>query len=104
MILTGENRRTRRKTCPCATLSTTNPTWTDLVANPGHGGKKPETNRLSYGTAPMFKQIKYYEFEKTNRIYGVFKVFQVGLEPGSPVEQTKLQVQFPDDGANNRGS
>jgi hypothetical protein len=26
MILTGENRRTRRKTCPSATLSTTNPT------------------------------------------------------------------------------
>jgi hypothetical protein len=29
MILTGENQRTRRKTCPSATLSTTNPTWTD---------------------------------------------------------------------------
>jgi hypothetical protein len=26
MILTGENRRTRRKTCPSDTLSTTNPT------------------------------------------------------------------------------
>jgi hypothetical protein len=26
-ILTGEKRRTRRKTCPSATLSTTNPTW-----------------------------------------------------------------------------
>jgi hypothetical protein len=25
MILTGETRRTRRKTCPCATLSATNP-------------------------------------------------------------------------------
>jgi hypothetical protein len=25
----GENRRTRGKTCPSATLSTTNPTWTD---------------------------------------------------------------------------
>jgi hypothetical protein len=32
MILTGENRRTRRKTCPSATLSTTNPTW----IGPGH--------------------------------------------------------------------
>jgi hypothetical protein len=28
MILTGENRRTRRKSCPSATFSTTNPTWT----------------------------------------------------------------------------
>jgi hypothetical protein len=29
MILTGENRRTRRRTCPSTTLSTKNPTWTD---------------------------------------------------------------------------
>jgi len=31
MILTGENVRTRRKSCPSAILSTTNPTWTDRV-------------------------------------------------------------------------
>jgi hypothetical protein len=35
MKLTGENRSTRRETCPSATLSTTNPTWTDLGSNPG---------------------------------------------------------------------
>jgi hypothetical protein len=29
MKLTGENRITCGKTCPSATLSTTNPTWTD---------------------------------------------------------------------------
>jgi hypothetical protein len=29
MKLTGENRSTRGKTCPSATVSTTNPTWTD---------------------------------------------------------------------------
>jgi hypothetical protein len=29
IILTGKNRPTRRKTCPSATLSTTNPTWND---------------------------------------------------------------------------
>jgi hypothetical protein len=34
MILTGENRRTRKKTCPSATLSTTNPTRTNLGAKP----------------------------------------------------------------------
>jgi hypothetical protein len=34
MILTGERRRTRRKTCPSATLSTKNPTWIDPGANP----------------------------------------------------------------------
>jgi hypothetical protein len=47
MKLTGENRRTRGKTCPSATLSTTNPTWTD----PGLRGERPATNRLSHGTA-----------------------------------------------------
>jgi hypothetical protein len=31
VILTGENRRTRRKTCPSATLSTTDPTWTSFT-------------------------------------------------------------------------
>jgi hypothetical protein len=39
------------KTCPSATLSTTNPTWPDLGLNPGRRGGKPATNRLSYGTA-----------------------------------------------------
>jgi hypothetical protein len=39
------------KTCPSATLSTTNPTWTDPGLNPGRRGGKPVTNRLSYGTA-----------------------------------------------------
>jgi hypothetical protein len=35
MILTGQNRITWRKTCPSATLSITNLTWTDTGANPG---------------------------------------------------------------------
>jgi hypothetical protein len=35
------------KTCPSATLSTTNPIWLD----PGHRCGKPATNRLSYGAA-----------------------------------------------------
>jgi hypothetical protein len=39
------------KTCPSATLSTTNPTWPDLGSNPGCHGGKPATNHLSYGTA-----------------------------------------------------
>jgi hypothetical protein len=51
MILTGENRRTRRKTCPSATLSTTNPTRIDQGTNPGLRGERPVTNRLSHGMA-----------------------------------------------------
>jgi hypothetical protein len=51
MKLTGENRSTREKTCPSATLSTTNPTRPDPGSNPGLRGEKPATNRLSHGTA-----------------------------------------------------
>jgi hypothetical protein len=38
------------KTCPSATLSTTNPTWTDPGSNPGLRGGRPAANRLSHGT------------------------------------------------------
>jgi hypothetical protein len=51
MKLTGENRSTRGKTCPSATLSTTNPTWTDPGSNPSLPGGRPAANRLSHGTA-----------------------------------------------------
>jgi hypothetical protein len=51
MILTGENLRIRRKTCPSATLSTTNPTWINQGANPGLRGERPATNDLNHGTA-----------------------------------------------------
>jgi hypothetical protein len=44
---------TRRRTCPSATLSTTNRTWTDPRSNPGPRGERPATNRLSHGTATL---------------------------------------------------
>jgi hypothetical protein len=40
MTLTGENRRTRTKSCPRATLSTTNPTWTAPDTKSSLSGKK----------------------------------------------------------------
>jgi hypothetical protein len=46
-----KNEALGEKTCPSATLSTTNPTWTDPGSNLGHRGGKPATNRLSNGTA-----------------------------------------------------
>jgi hypothetical protein len=46
-----KNRRTREKTCPSATLSTTNPKWTDPGSKPGLRGGRPASNRLSHGTA-----------------------------------------------------
>jgi hypothetical protein len=51
MILTGKNRRTRTETCPSATSSTTNPTWTYPEVNPSLRGDRPGTNRLSHGMA-----------------------------------------------------
>jgi hypothetical protein len=51
MILTGKNRRTRRKACPSTTLSTTNTTWTDRGANPRFRNERPATNRLNNDTA-----------------------------------------------------
>jgi hypothetical protein len=41
------------KICPSATLSTTNATWLDPGSNPDRCGRKPATNRLSYGAAFM---------------------------------------------------
>jgi len=46
MILTVENRRSRRKTRAGATLYTTNPIWNGLESNPGLSEKRPVTNRL----------------------------------------------------------
>jgi hypothetical protein len=51
MKLTRENRSTLGKICPSATLSTTNPIWTDPESNPGLRGGGPAANRLSHGTA-----------------------------------------------------
>ena len=51
MKLTGKSEVFGGKTCPSATLSTTNPTWADPGSNPGLRGRRPATNRLSHGTA-----------------------------------------------------
>jgi hypothetical protein len=45
------NEIDRGKPCPSATLSTTNPTWTEPVSDPGLRGGRPAANRLSHGTA-----------------------------------------------------
>jgi hypothetical protein len=63
-ILTEENRRTRRKTCPSATLSTTNPTWIDPGVNTGLRGERSATNDLSHVTAPCLGLSSYLSFAK----------------------------------------
>jgi hypothetical protein len=47
----GKTEVLGEKTCPSATLSTTNPTQTDPGSNPGLRGGRQATNRLSHGTA-----------------------------------------------------
>jgi hypothetical protein len=47
MIMAGGNRNTRRKTCPSATVSTTNPTLAGRDENSGLRGEKPDTGHLS---------------------------------------------------------
>jgi hypothetical protein len=44
-------RKYPEKNCPNATLSTTNPTQSELGTNTGRSDEKAATNRLSYGTA-----------------------------------------------------
>jgi hypothetical protein len=52
------------KTCPSATLSTTNPTCPDAGSNPGRRCRKPATNRLSYGTASVIEsEFAYWRVE-----------------------------------------
>jgi hypothetical protein len=47
MILTRENQRTWRKTCPNVPLSIINPTWTNL----GLCSERPVANHLGHGMA-----------------------------------------------------
>jgi hypothetical protein len=51
MILGGHNRNTCKKFYPCATLSTTNPTLTDLGSSPGTNGERAVKKSLSRGLA-----------------------------------------------------
>jgi hypothetical protein len=66
MILAGENRSTWGKTCPSATLSTTNPTWTHPGSNRDLRGERPATNRLSHGTANCISEGRSLKFRTTN--------------------------------------
>jgi hypothetical protein len=51
MKLTREDRHAQGETCPSATLSTTNPTWTAPRSKSCIRGGRPAANRLCDGTA-----------------------------------------------------
>jgi hypothetical protein len=58
----GGNWRTLRKTCPRATLSTTNLTWTDPGANTCLCGERLVTNHISHGMAYPHPKLKLFWF------------------------------------------
>jgi hypothetical protein len=49
--LTGKPKYSGKKPVPVATLSATNPTWTDPGSNPGLHGERPANDCLSHGVA-----------------------------------------------------
>jgi len=53
MTLTGKNRSARRQTCPSATFSNTNLTWTEPGTSPG---LPIETNKIN---ARIIKKLPY---------------------------------------------
>jgi hypothetical protein len=58
----GKSKELGERTCPSATLSTTNPIWIYPGANPGRRSDRPATNRLNHGTT------HYSPYCKVNRI------------------------------------
>jgi hypothetical protein len=87
-ILTGENRRTRRKTCPSVTLSTTNPTRID--ANPGQYGERPATNDLSHGTRGLLHTYLVRTIITNNNIKDLLEARQQDQFPPQAVIWTAL--------------
>jgi hypothetical protein len=70
MIRTGENRSTRGKIDPSATVFTSNSIYTGLGWNPGLRGESLATNRVSRGTA-----IKNYRLNtKKGGFYTMYKL------------------------------
>jgi hypothetical protein len=72
----GKPKKYSEKTCPSATLSTTNPKVLDPGLNPGRRGGKPATNRLSY--------IAAYESVTREVFYNIL------TESGVPMKVVRL--------------
>jgi hypothetical protein len=97
MKLTGENQSTLRKTCPSATLSITNPTWTDPGSNPGLRSERPGTNRLSHGTAKnnnlLLPYMQTYRMKSThviNVMAAIHLCYNISKYPDFPSNTNSL--------------
>ena len=86
------------KTCPSATLSTTNPIWTDPGSNLSLRGGRPATNRLSHGTASPNALPMGEKSPATHRIGGWVDP-TVGLDASD--RKTIFQVPPPRPQASN---
>jgi hypothetical protein len=84
-----ENRRTRRKTCPSATLSTTNATWIDPGTNQGLRGERPVTNCLSHCTALPEVSLSCCSW------FSFISAYQIHLERELVVFKKLMPVSFP---------
>jgi len=67
MILTGENRSTRKIIYPNGASSTTYPIYTGLVFNTSHRGVRPLTNSQSHSKEKLIQYIKPYLPGSTSR-------------------------------------
>jgi hypothetical protein len=76
MIPTDKNQGTHRETCPNATLSTINLTWTTLGKKLGFCSEKPATNCLSYGMTPI--DLHGIVLEQRNNF--LFNIFVIWME------------------------
>jgi hypothetical protein len=79
MILTEENRRTGRKTCPSATSSTTDPTWKNVGMILGIHGDRLVTNRLRHRKTEdmlriyLFRLLFIYVIELRSKFHAVYE-------------------------------
>jgi hypothetical protein len=92
IILTGKNRRTRRKICTSAILSTKNPTWTEPGAKPGLQVKRLATNRLSRGTAGTIFRIQVHRRTGTRVTTNKCKIFITGFPVTNAVSQLLIII------------
>jgi hypothetical protein len=75
MKLTGENRSTRGKICPSATLPTTSSKCTGLGSNPGLRGGRPATNRLSRDKVTTLHVTISIEIAATDEKFQSFSIY-----------------------------
>jgi hypothetical protein len=84
------------KTCPSATLSTTNPTWPDPSLNPGRRGGKPATNRLSYGAAQLndysYFMLHFYSIKNKQDLTVIMQFKIINHSFKSPNHQRRKYV------------